>query len=159
MGSNTLDRIDRRILEILQENSAISNQELADMISLSPSPCLRRVKQLEKEGYIKKYAAILNPKKLGLNMKVFVMVTLDGHSEAKMEQFEKMVLGYPEIIQCHLLTGQSAQYMLEIVVRDLDHYQDVLFKKLSSSMIKNIESTFVLRSSSEKQVLPLENAI
>ena len=129
------------------------------MISLSPSPCLRRVKQLEKEGYIKKYAAILNPKKLGLNMKVFVMVTLDGHSEAKMEQFEKMVLGYPEIIQCHLLTGQSAQYMLEIVVRDLDHYQDVLFKKLSSSMIKNIESTFVLRSSSEKQVLPLENAI
>ncbi|ASK78902.1 AsnC family transcriptional regulator [Paraphotobacterium marinum] len=159
MGSNILDRIDRRILEILQENSAISNQELADMISLSPSPCLRRVKQLEKEGYIKKYAAILNPKKLGLNMKVFVMVTLDGHSEAKMEQFEKMVLGYPEIIQCHLLTGQSAQYMLEIVVRDLDHYQDVLFKKLSSSMIKNIESTFVLRSSSEKQVLPLENAI
>ncbi|CAM3564120.1 Lrp/AsnC family transcriptional regulator [Paraphotobacterium marinum] len=154
-----MDRIDRRILEILQENSAISNQELADMISLSPSPCLRRVKQLEKEGYIKKYAAILNPKKLGLNMKVFVMVTLDGHSEAKMEQFEKMVLGYPEIIQCHLLTGQSAQYMLEIVVRDLDHYQDVLFKKLSSSMIKNIESTFVLRSSSEKQVLPLENAI
>ena len=120
-----MDRIDRRILEILQENSAISNQELADMISLSPSPCLRRVKQLEKEGYIKKYAAILNPKKLGLNMKVFVMVTLDGHSEAKMEQFEKMVLGYPEIIQCHLLTGQSAQYMLEIVVRDLDHYQDV----------------------------------
>ena len=154
-----MDRIDRRILEILQENSAISNQELADMISLSPSPCLRRVKQLEKEGYIKKYAAILNPKKLGLNMKVFVMVTLDGHSEAKMEQFEKMVLGYPEIIQCHLLTGQSAQYMLEIVVRDLDHYQDVLFKKLSSSMIKNIESTFVLRSSSEKQVLPLENVI
>ena len=154
-----MDRIDRRILEILQENSAISNQELADMISLSPSPCLRRVKQLEKEGYIKKYAAILNPKKLGLNMKVFVMVTLDGHSEAKMEQFEKIVLGYPEIIQCHLLTGQSAQYMLEIVVRDLDHYQDVLFKKLSSSMIKNIESTFVLRSSSEKQVLPLENAI
>ena len=61
-----MDRIDRRILEILQENSAISNQELADMISLSPSPCLRRVKQLEKEGYIKKYAAILNPKKLGV---------------------------------------------------------------------------------------------
>src|SRR5437867_1987164 len=103
-----IDRIDRKILEILQSDGHISNQDLAEKVALSPSPCLRRVKQLEDEGFIVKYVALLNPEKIGLSLTIMVLVGLDSHASDKMSSFEKSIASFPEVSQCYLITGQAA---------------------------------------------------
>ena len=95
-----LDRIDKKILQILQADSRISNQDLAEKVALSPSPCLRRVKQLEEQGYIEKHVALLNPEALGLQLTILVLVSFDSHAAAKMRSFEKAIAALPEVIQC-----------------------------------------------------------
>ncbi len=106
-----LDRTDKKILEILQTNCQISNQELAELVALSPSPCLRRVKLLEEKGYINKQVALLNPEKIGLELTLIVMVGLNSHQPAVMSKFEETMRLDPEVIQCYLITGQSADYL------------------------------------------------
>ena len=151
-----IDRIDKKILKILQSNSRISNQELADKVALSPSPCLRRVKQLEEKGYISKHVVLLNPDKLGLQLIIMVLVGLDSHSPAKMGQFEKSIRLLPEVMQCYLITGQSADYFLKIIVPDIEHYQSFLLKKLTRiDGVANVVSSFVLQSIVDKTELPL----
>src|ERR1044072_9327507 len=103
----TMDRIDKKILDILQTNCQISNNELADLVALSPSPCLRRVKLLEDNGYIKKKLVLLEPEKIGLKLSVIVLVGLDSHQPAIMNHFEETIRLLPEVIQCYLITGQS----------------------------------------------------
>src|SRR4249919_2958719 len=109
-----MDRIDKKILEILQNNSQISNQELAEKVALSPSPCLRRVKQLEENNYINRYVALLNPEKIGLQLTIIVSVGLSTHDPKKMHAFEKNMKSFPEVIQCYLIAGQTADYLLKI---------------------------------------------
>lgn len=150
------DAIDKKILALLQTNSQISNQDLADKVNLSPSPCLRRVKQLEDEGYIAKHVALLNPDKLGLKLMVIVLVGLDNHSSANMADFEKHIKSLPEVTECYLIAGQSADYLLKVIVPDIDHYQQFLLKKLLSIKgVSNVHSSFVLQRILDTTELPL----
>jgi Lrp/AsnC family leucine-responsive transcriptional regulator len=151
-----LDRYDRMILEQLQQHGRISNQELADAINLSPSPCLRRVRQLEEEGLIQGYVALLNARKLGLTLMSFIHISMDKHTPERFEAFEKTVAGYPEVLECHLITGQSADYLVKVIVRDMDAYQQFLLQKLTRIKgVSGVHSSFVLKSPVSKTALPV----
>jgi Lrp/AsnC family leucine-responsive transcriptional regulator len=153
-----MDRIDKKILSLLQTNSQQSNQELAEKVALSPSPCLRRVKQLEEDGYINKYVALLNPEKLGLQLTVFVTVGLSTHDPKKMVAFEQVMKSLSEVVQCHLIAGQAADYLLKIIVPDLTAYRSILLDKLTRiDGVSNIHSSFVLQTIIDKTTLPLNH--
>ena len=113
-----LDAVDCRIVAELQADGRLSNVELADKIGLSPSPCLRRVKRLERDGYIEGYRAALRRDRIGLGFSVFLGVKIDGHTNERALQFEKAVVAMPEVVACHLVSGE-ADYFLEVVVPDL----------------------------------------
>ncbi|MFA6304081.1 MAG: Lrp/AsnC family transcriptional regulator [Legionella sp.] len=153
-----MDRIDKKILEVLQENSQISNQELAELVSLSPSPCLRRVNQLQESGYITNQVALLNPKKLGLNLTVIVLVGLNSHKPEIMSEFEETMRHLPEVIQCYLITGQSADYLIKIIAPDLEAYQSFLLGKLTGiNGVSSVHSSFILRNVCDTTALPLDH--
>ncbi len=152
-----MDRIDKKILEILQSNSQITNQELADEVALSPSPCLRRVNNLEANGYISKYVAIVNPEKIGLTLTIVILIGLSSHDPKTMRNFEKAMEDSPEVLQCYLIAGQSADYMLRIVVPDLAEYQKFLLNKLTQiNGVTSVHSSFVIKNLIEKTALPLK---
>lgn len=153
-----MDRTDKKILEIVQSNCQVSNLELAEMVALSPSPCLRRVKQLEEEGYIKKQVALLDPEKLGLKLTVIVLIGLNSHQAGIMSAFEEKISLLPEVVQCYLITGQSADYLLKIIIPDLNTYQSFLLDKLTSiEGVGSVHSSFILRTICETTALPLEH--
>src|SRR5690606_31112657 len=126
MMPTDLDRYDLKILPALQENAAISNQELADRIGLSPSPCSRRVKRLEEGGSVLRQVALLGPHTLGLTLTAFVMVGMARHTPARFARFEDTIRQCPEVLTCALVTGMDADYQLRVVVQDMDHYQQLL---------------------------------
>lgn len=150
------DRFDREILRILQEQGRISNQELADQISLSPSPCLRRVRQLEEAGIIDGYVALVNARKLGLTLMALVQISMDKHTPERFAAFEQTIATLPEVLECHLITGQSADYLLKVVVKDLEAYQQFLLNSLTRiEGVSGVQSSFVLKSPINKTALPL----
>jgi len=150
-----LDSIDLNILAALQENGRIANVELADMVHLSPSPCLARVKALEQQGYISKYVALLDPKSLGLCVEVFVQVRLERQVQSSFSIFEKAVATRPEIMQCHLMTG-TADYLLRVIVPDLESFQKLLTDFLSNIPgVTNTQSSISLRQVNSKTALPI----
>ncbi len=152
-----LDRYDRLILETLQHRGRITNQELAEAISLSPSPCLRRVKQMEEEGLIDGYVALLNARKLGLNLMAFIEISMDKHTPDRFTAFEGTIATYPEVLECHLITGQSADYLLKVIVRDMDAYQQFLLQKLTRiEGVSGVHSSFVLKSPIKSTALPVD---
>ena len=152
-----LDRYDQHILEAIQENGRISNQELADRIGLSPSPCLRRLRTLEEEGIIAGYHAVLDAKKLGLTLMALIHISLDRHTPARFANFEKKISEIPSILECLLITGQDADYQLKVVVRDMDAYQELLLNKITRiEGVTGVHSSFVLRKVVNKISLPLE---
>jgi Lrp/AsnC family leucine-responsive transcriptional regulator len=141
-----LDRYDQQILEVLQQDGRINNQDLADRIGLSPSPCLRRVRALEETGLIAGYRAVLDAKKLGLTLMALIHVSMDVHTPARFANFEAVVKLLPEVLECLLITGQDADYQLKVVVRDMDHYQSLLLTRLSGiEGVTGVHSSFVLR--------------
>jgi Lrp/AsnC family leucine-responsive transcriptional regulator len=142
----TLDRYDLKILEILQIQGRISNQELADKIGLSASPCLRRVRALEDNGFIIGYYAELNTKKLGLTLMALVHISMDIHTPERFSKFETEIKLLPEILECLLITGQDADYQLKVLVRDMDHYQNLLLNKITRiEGVTGVHSSFVLQ--------------
>lgn len=153
-----LDRYDIRILDALQKNAGISNQELADLIGLSPSPCSRRVKQLEDSGYIQRQVAILNRKKLGLSLTAYVLIGMDRHTPERFANFQQKIVQYPEVLECSLITGMEADYQLKVVVLDMDHYQKFLLEKLTRiEGVTSVRSSFVLDQIRSSTELPLEH--
>ena len=151
-----LDNYDKRILEILQQEGRISNQELADRIGLSPSPCLRRVRALEEGGIIAVYRAMLDAKKLGLTLIAFLSISMDRHTPERFANFDAMVEQMPEVLECSLITGRDADYQLKVVVRDMDAYQDLLLNKLTRiEGVSGVHSSFVLRQVVERTALPV----
>lgn len=153
-----MDRIDKKILEILQVEGRISNQELADRVVLSPSPCLRRVKQLEDDGYIYQYVALVNPNKIALQLTIMVAISLTSHDAIKMKNFENAVAAIPEVMQCYLITGQTADYLLKVMVSNLDEYQIFLLKKLTIiEGVNQVQSSFVLQRIIDKTALPIDH--
>jgi Lrp/AsnC family leucine-responsive transcriptional regulator len=159
MSSNenlALDRFDREILRLLQSDGRISNQELADAIGLSPSPCLRRVRQLEDLGLIEGYVALANARKLGLSLMALIQISMDKHTPERFKAFEEAVASYPEVLECHLITGQSADYQLKALVKDMDAYQQFLLNKLTRiEGVSGVHSSFVLKSPVQKTALPV----
>lgn len=158
MPKYPLDRTDFRILRLLQNSGRMSNTELADSVGLSPSPCLRRVKLLEQQGIIKRYAAIVDATAVGLPISIFVNVSLHNQERKSLEQFEAHVSGYDEVMECYLMTG-SFDYMLRIVVPDLESYEHFLAEKLTRTPgVANIQSSFTLKQVVYKTELPLDSA-
>lgn len=152
----TLDRYDRQILEILQTDGRINNQDLADRIGLSPSPCLRRVRALEESGLIIGYRALLDARKLGLTLIALVHISMDRHTPERFANFEAAVSVLPEVLECLLITGQDADYQLKVAVRDMDHYQTLLLDKLTRiTGVTGVHSSFVLRRVVDKTALAL----
>jgi Lrp/AsnC family transcriptional regulator, leucine-responsive regulatory protein len=141
-----IDRYDQQILEILQTEGRIANQDLADRIGLSPSPCLRRVRTLEESGLITGYRALLDAKKLGLSLMALVHISMDRHTPERFANFEASVSVLPEVLECLLITGQDADYQIKVAVRDMDHYQALLLNKLTRiEGVTGVHSSFVLR--------------
>ncbi len=124
-----LDRLDRAILRELQSDGRLTNVELAKRVRLSPSPCLRRVKSLEERGYISGYRAVLDRRRVGRGLYVFVMVSLNSQRQDTLEGFERAVAGLDEVLECYLMAGES-DYLLGVAVADLDAYQRFFTKKL-----------------------------
>jgi len=118
-----LDRYDRQILELLQQDGRISNQDLADRIALSPSACLRRLRALEESGLIRGYRALLDARKLGLSLMALIHISMDRHTPERFSHFEAEVEQIPQVLECLLITGQDADYQLKVVVTDMDGYQ------------------------------------
>ncbi len=152
-----LDRYDRLILELLQKNGRISNQELADAINLSPSPCLRRVRRLEEAGLVAGYAALLKARALGLTLMAFIQISMDKHTPDRFETFDQTIASYPEVLESHLITGQAADYLLKVIVKDMDSYQQFLLQKLTRiEGVTGVHSSFVLKSPKNSTALPLQ---
>ena len=151
-----LDRYDRQILEILQSDGRISNQDLADRIGLSPSPCLRRVRTLEESGLITGYRALLDAKKLGLSLMALIGISMDQHTPERFANLEKTIAEIPEILECLLITGQQSDYQLKVVVRDMDAYQDLLLNKITRIQgVTGVHTSFVLRKVVDRTSLPV----
>lgn len=143
----TLDRYDRRILELLQQEGRLSNQELAERIGLSPSPCLRRVKALEEAGIIAGYRAMVDAKKLGLTLMALIHISMDRHTPERFANFEEKVAALPEVLECLLITGQDADYQLKVIVKDMDAYQHLLLDNITRiEGVSGVHSSFVMRA-------------
>jgi Lrp/AsnC family leucine-responsive transcriptional regulator len=151
----TLDRFDRLILEHLQRDGRLANQELADRIGLSPSPCLRRVRALEERGLITGYRAIVDARKLGFSLLALVHIALDRHTPERFANFEARVKVLPEVLECLLIAGEDADYLLKVVVRDMDGYQNLLLNKITRiEGVTGVHSSFVLRQVVERTSIP-----
>lgn len=151
-----LDRFDRELLEVLQRDGRISNQELAERISLSPSACLRRLRALEEAGLIVAYRAVLDARKLGLSLMALIHISMDRHTPDRFDRFEAEIAAIPEVLECLLITGQDADYQLKVVVPDMDGYQALLLNRITRIPgVTGVHSSFVLRRVVDHTALPL----
>lgn len=151
-----LDRYDKLILSEMQKNGRITNLELAERVGLSATPCARRVKRLEETGVIKKHVTVLDKETLGLKLTVIISVSMDRHTPERFEHFEEIVSTYPEVVECSIVTGQAADYLLRVVVSDMDEYQSFLLGRLTRiEGVTGVHSSFVLRQVIDKTELPL----
>jgi Lrp/AsnC family leucine-responsive transcriptional regulator len=156
----TLDRYDHAILQHLQRDGRLSNQELADRIGLSPSPCLRRVRVLEEQGFITGYQALVNAKALGLSLMALVHISMDQHTPERFANFESQISAIPEVLECLLITGQSADYQLKVVVRDMDGYQELLLNRINRIQgVTGVHSSFVLRQVVDHRAIPTSSTV
>jgi Lrp/AsnC family leucine-responsive transcriptional regulator len=152
---SALDAIDRRILGLLQSDSRITMQELADKVGLSVSPCHRRVRLLESRGVITRYMALVDQKSLGLPVSVFISIKLERQKEADLNRFAKAISGWEEVLECYLMTG-NRDYLLRVVVADLTSYEAFLKNKLTRlDGIASIESSFALSQVKYTIALPV----
>ncbi|AWJ93643.1 Lrp/AsnC family transcriptional regulator (plasmid) [Azospirillum baldaniorum] len=150
-----LDRIDRKILALLQQDGRMPNNDLAERVGLSPSPCLRRVKALEEAGIITRHVALVDPAAVDLPVNVFVSVSLERQVEERIDAFEAAVMALPEVMECYLMTG-DADYLLRVVVPDLASYERFLKEHLTRiSGVANIRSSFALKQVRYRTALPL----
>ena len=151
-----LDKYDRAILAALQKDGRISNQELADQIGLSPSPCLRRVRALEDSGLIVGYRALLDAKKMGLTLMALIGISMDQHTPERFANFESEISANPEVLECLLITGQQSDYQLKVVVADMDGYQHLLLNKITRiAGVTGVHTSFVLRPVMNRTTLPV----
>tara|TARA_B100000676_G_scaffold306410_1_gene362580 strand:- start:4 stop:477 length:474 start_codon:yes stop_codon:yes gene_type:complete len=152
-----LDRIDRRILNVIQQDARISNADLAREVDLSPSPCWRRLRALQEAGVIRQHVSLLDADAVGLPVSVFVSVSLDKQIEDNLARFEAAVRERPEVMECYLMTGE-ADYLLRVVVPDLRAYERLVLEQLTRIPgVANIKSSFALKQVSYKTALPLEH--
>lgn len=155
MPISKLDPIDRKILRALQADAKTTVSELAQHVGLSPSPCARRVRLLEKSGVIKGYAAILDQRKVGLPISAFASIKLERQREEDLDRFAEAVSRWPEVMDCYLMTGQR-DYLMRIVASDLEAYERFLKDKLTRlDNVASIETSFALGQVKRAEILPL----
>ncbi len=155
MPKPVLDATDRKILAELQADGRLSNQELAERVALSPSPCLRRVRALERAGVIRRYAAVLDPLQVGLGLLAYVSVKLEKRGKMPVDQFTRAVESFPEVIACYSMTGDM-DYLMRVQVEDLEHYSRfVMDKLLKQPGVIDIRTNFVLERVKDTFALPL----
>ena len=153
-----LDRTDRKILKAMQRNARISNLELAELVGLSPTPCSRRVKRLEESGLIKGHVTLLDQSMLGLKLTAYIGIAMDRHTPDRFEAFEQEVATYPEVMECSVVTGQSADYLLKAVVAAMEYYERFLLGRLTRIPgVTGVQSSFELRRVVLRTELPLEH--
>ena len=151
-----IDRFDRQILQLLQQDGRISKQDQADPIGLSPSPCLRRVRGLEEAGINTGYRALLDAKKLGLSLMALIGISMDQHTPERFANLEAAINDIPEVLECLLITGQQSDYQLKVVIRDMDAYQELLLNKITRIQgVTGVHTSFVLRKVVDRSSLPL----
>ncbi len=150
-----LDATDLRILTELQHDSSHTNIELAKRVHLSPSPCLTRVKALEAAGVIDRYVALVNPKQLGLNLSVFISISLKEQSKSALAEFEQRIAEHDEVMECYLMTGDS-DYLIRVAVADITALEKFILEQLTPIPgIEKIRSSFALKQVRYKTALPL----
>jgi Lrp/AsnC family leucine-responsive transcriptional regulator len=155
METPRLDEIDIRILHLLQTDARLSNVELARRVNLSPSPCLTRVRALERTGVIQRYVSLLNPLAVGLGVSVFIQISLETQSHAAFETFEAAVRDRPEVMECYVMTGDS-DYLLRVVLPDIVALEKFVVNELSRIPgIARIKSSFALKQVKYETALPL----
>ena len=154
-----LDSIDWKILTILQSNAAIANIDLAEQVCLSPSPCSRRVKNLERLGFINRRVTLIDPQRAGLPVTVFVQVTLHHQIKKDLDRFATQVTQWTEVMECYLMTGDF-DYLMRVVTPDLQAYQTFLDEKLTAvEGVEHIKSSFSLKPICYKTELPLGHMV
>ncbi|MBO6496723.1 MULTISPECIES: Lrp/AsnC family transcriptional regulator [Roseivirga] len=150
-----LDKIDRKILDILQSNAKITNAQLSKEIGLSPAPTLERVKKLENSGIIKSYHAKLDTDKIGMGVSTFVYATLKGHNKSNIEIFMEAINKIEEVIECHHVTG-SGDFVLKVIAKDIASYQQLMLEKVSDiSVVDNLQSMVILSTFKDSKVMPI----
>jgi len=150
-----LNRTDRKLLDILQRDGRATNLEIAGRVNLSPSACLRRIRALESAGVIRRYVALVEPRKVGLGLMAFVTVKLEKRGRMPTDAFAKAVKDWPEVLACHSLTGDM-DYLLRVQVEDLDHFSRfVMDSLLKHPGVLDVKSSFVLEEVKETTALPL----
>ncbi|RIK83818.1 MAG: AsnC family transcriptional regulator [Hyphomicrobiales bacterium] len=152
---DSLDAIDVRIIAAIQNDGRISINDLAEKVGLSPSPCARRLRILEEKGVIKGYAAMIDQTKVGLPVSAFASIKLERQREEDLDRFARAVAGWPEVVDCYLMTGQR-DYLMRIVVKDLQAYETFIKSKLTRlEGIASIETSFALDQVKRAEVLPI----
>ncbi|MGE5648567.1 Lrp/AsnC family transcriptional regulator [Noviherbaspirillum sp. UKPF54] len=157
-----LDKTDRKILSILQSNGRLSNQEVAERVNLSPSPCLRRIRNLEESGVIRQYVALLDPDKIGLGLLAYVNVRLEKHSDtppggarSPRSDFAASVEHWPEVVACYAMTGEM-DYLLRVHVEDMEHFSHFMMETLlKHPAVLDVKSSFALQRIKDTTALPL----
>jgi len=151
----SLDKIDTKILDLLQQNSNRTTKSIAKALGMTTTPIFERIKKMEKQGYIKKYVAVLNNKKIGLKQTVFIGITLQGHTRSYLEKFVKQINGFPEIIECHRVSG-NFDYLLKLVVEDIEAYETFIISKLTLlPYLGNVQSLITLSTAKETNEIDL----
>lgn len=156
MKRTRLDKIDKNILKRLQEDGRVTNVELAKSVGISAPPCLRRVRALEESGYIKGYNAQIDHASMGYGVTIFAMVTLKSQAEDELEAFEKHINSLPMVRECYMLAG-DVDFILKIVAKDWDAYQEILTKQLTSAPnVSTVKSSLSIRASKNEPGIPIE---
>ena len=151
----TLDKIDTKILALLQKNSNRTTKSIAEELGMTTTPVFERIKKLEKQGYIKKYVAVLNNKKIGLKQTVFIGITLQGHTRSYLEKFVTQINSFPEVIECHRVSG-NFDYLLKLVVEDIEAYETFIISKLTLlPYLGNVQSLITLSTGKETNEIDL----
>ena len=155
MAARALDRLDRRILDELQLDARISNQELAKRVGLSPAPCWRRLRRLEKSGFITGYATLLEAEAIGLPILAYAVVSLENHHPESVRQFDQFVKERPEVLECHSMSGPN-DYLLRIVAASIEAYEHFMSTRLLQlAAARSVNTSFVLRTKKFTTRLPV----
>ncbi|PID44970.1 MAG: AsnC family transcriptional regulator [Proteobacteria bacterium] len=155
-ANTTIDSYDKKILQALQEDGSLTNQELADRVGLTAAPCSRRVKHLEESGVIAERVVRINERKVNLHTIVLLYISMDKHIPERFEAFEETIKDIPEVMECYMITGNSADYQLKVSVPDLDSYYNILLGKITRiEGVTGVHSSFILRKVVDTTALPL----
>ena len=150
-----LDRYEKRILALLQEDASLSTSAIAEKVGLSSSPCWRRIDRLEREGFIKRRVALVDRKKIGLNAHIFAQIKLNAHGRAHLDEFATAIRGFPEVLECYVLMG-PVDFLIRVVASDIEAYERFFFDRLSQlSGVQEVNSTVALSEIKATTVLPI----